>query len=76
MGSVQTLGEGTVEVQDDLSMVCWDLVSEPSTQGAFMEQKTGLYENVNHQSTPKYKKINDIISDIIGLQSGICCIKK
>lgn len=76
MGSVQTLGEGTVEVQDDLSMVCWDLVSEPSTQGAFMEQKTGLYENVNHQNTTKYEKINDIISDIICLQSGICCIKK
>jgi hypothetical protein len=76
MGSVQTLGEGTVEVQDDLSMVCFDLVSEPSTQGAFMEQKTGLYENVNHQNSPKYEKINDIISDIICLQSGICCIKK
>ena len=76
MGSVQTLDEGTVEVQDDLILSCWDLVSEPSTQGAFMEQKTGLYESVNPQNTTKYEKINDIISDIICLQSGICCIKK
>jgi hypothetical protein len=75
MGSVETLSEGTVEVQDDLSMVCWDLVSEPSTQGAFMEQKGSLYENKMKQ-IDKYSKVNDIISDIICINSGICCINK
>jgi hypothetical protein len=76
MGSVETLTEGTVEVQDDLSMVCWDLVSEPSTQGAFMEQKNNLYENKTQQVNNKYNQINDIISDIICINSGICCINK
>ena len=35
MGSVKPLGEGTVEVQDDFELLCWDFVSTPSTQGAF-----------------------------------------
>lgn len=75
MGSVQNLGEGTVEVQDDLSMVCWDLVSEPSTQKAFVH-KVGINENFIPVQTPKYTRLNEIISDIICSQTGICCIKK
>jgi hypothetical protein len=74
MGSVQSLGEGTVEVQDDLAMVCWDLVSEPSTQQAFMVKKNGLNEGVQSLIN-KYQNINDIISDIICINSG-CCINK
>jgi hypothetical protein len=75
MGSVQPLGEGTVEVQDDFELLCWDFVSTPSTQGAFMKP-TGLNENFNPQlNQNKYSKINSIISDIICTQSGICCIR-
>lgn len=74
MGSVQSLGEGTVEVQDDLSMVCWDLVSEPSTHQAFVH-KVGINENFIPIQSPKYAKLNEIISDIICSQTGICCIK-
>ena len=75
MGSVQPLGEGTVEVQDDFELLCWDFVSTPSTQGAFMKP-TGLNENYNpKQQTDKYSKINSIISDIICSQSGVCCIR-
>lgn len=75
MGSVQPLGEGTVEVQDDFELLCWDFVSTPSTQGAFMKP-TGLNENYNpKQQTNKYSKINSIVSDIICSQSGVCCIK-
>jgi hypothetical protein len=41
MGSVQrqTLPEGIVAdvVQDDLAIICWDIVTEPSTPKAFME---------------------------------------
>ncbi len=41
MGSVQrqTLPEGIVAdvVQDDLQIICWDIVTEPSTPKAFME---------------------------------------
>jgi len=75
MGSVQPLGEGTVEVQDDFELLCWDFVSTPSTQGAFMKP-TGLNENFNPQlNQNKYSKVNSIISDIICTQSGVCCIK-
>lgn len=75
MGSVQNLGEGTVEVQEDLSLVCWDLVSEPSTHGAFMEQKLGINENYQPKLNTKYEKINEIISDIVCLHTGVCCLK-
>jgi len=75
MGSVQPLGEGTLEVQDDFELLCWDFVSTPSTQGAFMKP-TGLNENYNpKQPTNKYNKINTLISDIICAQSGVCCIR-
>ncbi len=75
MGSVQNLGEGTVEVQDDLNLVGWDLVSEPSTQGAFMEQKIGLNENYIPKQNEKYQVLNEIISEIVCHSTGICCIK-
>lgn len=75
MGSVQPLGEGTVEVQDDFELLCWDFVSTPSTQGAFMTP-TGLNENYNpSNANNKYSKINSIISDIICTQSGVCCVR-
>lgn len=65
MGSVRELGEGKVEVQDDFEIVCWDLVSNPSTQGAFMnnlnESKQGSI------ATKKYIKVNSLINDIISI---------
>jgi hypothetical protein len=79
MGSVKPLGEGTVEVQDDFELLCWDFVSTPSTQGAFM-RPTGNTMNESYDPTviakpSKYSKINQLISEIICSQTGICCIK-
>ena len=74
MGSVQPLGEGTVEVQDDFELLCWDFVSTPSTQGAFMTP-TGLSEGYKPQYDNKYSKINTLVSDIICSQAGVCCIR-
>jgi hypothetical protein len=76
MGSVRPLGEGTVEVQDDFELLCWDFVSTPSTQGAFMKP-VGLNENFNISlfKGNKYTKVNNLISEIICSQTGICCIK-
>ena len=73
MGSVKPLGEGRVEVDDDFELLCWDFVSTPSTHGAFMKP-AGLNEGKN-TSFNKYIKLNEIISDIICTQSGICCLK-
>ena len=77
MGSVKPLGEGTVEVQDDFELVCWDFVSTPSTQGAFMDV-VGLSESYNASKvvrTHKYQRVNEIITDIICSQTGVCCIR-
>lgn len=63
MGSVKELGEGKVEVQDDFEIVCWDLVSNPSTQGAFMSPS--LNEGVQRSTNNKYTKVNSLIGEII-----------
>ena len=63
MGSVRELGEGKVEVEDDFEIVCWDLVSNPSTQGAFMSPS--LNESVNSGARTSYNKINSLINEII-----------
>lgn len=76
MGSVKPLGEGTVEVQDDFELLTFDFVSTPSTQGAFMKP-TGLNEGFvpGTRSFGKYTKINNLISEIICSQTGICCLR-
>ena len=63
MDSVRELGEGKVEVENDFEIVCWDLVSNPSTQGAFMDN---LNESVI-KSTNKYAKVNSLVNDIISI---------
>ena len=72
MGSVsENLSEGTVEVQDDFELLCFDFVSTPSTHGAFLSPK-GL--NEGKIQTPKYKytNVNNIIRDIICDNTGVC----
>lgn len=64
MGSVKNLGEGKVEVADDFEIVCWDLVSNPSTQGAFMDH---LHEGAKKTKQDKYSQIHTIINDIISI---------
>jgi hypothetical protein len=70
MGSVKQIGE-TVEVQDDLEVVCWDFVSTPSTQGAFMEVVNESL-NFNNSTQPKLQKINELITDILCNRAGFC----
>jgi hypothetical protein len=67
MGSVRQLGE-TVEVQDDFELLCWDLVSVPSTPQAYMS----LAESKQFGSTKDYSKINELITEIICSQTGVC----
>jgi hypothetical protein len=67
MGSVKQLGE-TVEVQDDFELLCWDLVSVPSTPGAYMS----LSEGKQTQISKDYSKVNGLITEIICNQTGVC----
>ena len=74
MGSVEeNLSEGTVDVQDDFELLCWDFVSTPSTHGAFM--KPTINKNINEGKTiPEYKytNVNNIIRDIVCDNTGMC----
>jgi hypothetical protein len=76
MGSVTPIGEGLVQVGEDLELICWDFVSTPSTYGAYVKPVGGINESyAPQQSNIKQDNINRLISDIICTQSGICCIK-
>ena len=61
-GSVQQTNEGTLEVQPDFELVCWDFVSNPSTHGAFMNP-VQLQEGKSIKSP--YSALDGIINDIL-----------
>jgi len=77
LGSVSPIGEGLVQVEDDLDLICWDFVSQPSTYGAYMRPTSGLNESINRtiDKENKYSKANRMISEIICNVSGECCIR-
>ena len=60
MGSVKPIGENTVEVGDDFSLICFDIVSNPSTHGAFIN------ENKGGQIITPYSLIDTLIYDFLG----------
>lgn len=74
LGSVKELrSEGTVEVQEDFELICWDFVSNPSTHGAFM-RPTHMHESTDKTIKPnKYARVNDIITSIL-CEDGKCRI--
>lgn len=76
MGSVTPIGEGLVQVEDDLDLICWDFVSTPSTYGAYMKPVAGLRESKDYTIPVKTSRVHDLISEIICSQSGVCCISK
>jgi hypothetical protein len=73
LGSVRQMNENTVEVQDDFELLCFDLVSSPSTRGAYMSPGS-INEGVNRgqviasvgaNDINKYLKIENIIRNIL-----------
>ena len=75
MGSVKELSEGTLEVEDDFELLCWDFVSTPSTHGAYVAP-VNVNVNINESKiqSPKFKytNVNNIIRDIICYNTGMC----
>jgi hypothetical protein len=66
-------------VKDDLQIICWDIVTEPSTPGAFMQlsearelrpqELKALHEhNSKYKINKKNDKINKIIDEILSLK--------
>jgi len=53
---------GRTLVEDDFQLICFDIVSEPSTQGAFMM----MNESKQNKVGTKADRINRLLNDIIG----------
>lgn len=70
MGSLKQVGE-IAEVQDDFSLLCWDIVSTPSNSNSWITSKS-LNESLNKNINP-YIKVNSIITDIL-CSNGTCPI--
>ena len=73
MGSVKELSEGTLEVEDDFDLICWDFVSNPSTHGAYVAP-VNINESKIKLPEYKYAKVNNIIRDIICDNTGVCSL--
>lgn len=61
LGSVREQNGATM-VEEDLQLICFDLVAEPSTNKAFMY----MTEARNRPITTKADKLNRILNDIVG----------
>ena len=68
MGSVEENADGVLMVQEDFDLLCFDMVSTPSTPGAYM---TPMNEGVS-TPTKDYTKVNNVIRDIICDNTGMC----
>jgi hypothetical protein len=70
MGSLKEMNEGTLEVQDDFELLCWDFVSTPSNPGSYMHLvKEGKENNIINP----YSKVNSILTEIL-CANGSCPI--
>lgn len=65
VGSTRKQGEYYV-VQDDFQLICWDMVSEPSTPGAFMIPEGKLIESAElKQVFNQTDRIDRVLNDIL-----------
>lgn len=58
VGSIIQLDEETVEVDEDFNLICFDIVSNPSTQGAFLSE--GVNSALNKA---RHDRINGLVVD-------------
>lgn len=70
MGSVESMGGNKVKVGEDFELIGWDFVSNPSTQGAFMESlnesvKVQLNEGIGTDVCGEWCKTQHLIREII-----------
>jgi len=69
LGTVKE-SNGNTMVEDDFQLICFDIVSEPSTPGAYMKPDTHIGPEINmylneNKTTTKEERINNIIQDIL-----------
>ena len=64
VGSLKKKGE-TNEVEDDFVLICWDIVSEPSTPGAYlMKEAKQINDDDIMKNFTKNDKLNRILNSI------------
>jgi predicted transcriptional regulator len=66
MGSV-TESNGHTTVEDDFQLICFDMVSEPSTPGAFMMKEAKEYKN---EVFTKADRINRLLNEVLEDETG------
>ena len=68
LGSLKKISESTIEVGNDLEIICWDFISNPSTQGAFMfpTGQVSLSEGIVKSSIiNQWEQVDSIIRNIL-----------
>jgi len=71
LGSVSE-SNGITMVEDDFQLICFDIVSEPSTPGAYLNPegqnrgRVSLSLSENQKNLTKEQKVNNILDDILG----------
>jgi hypothetical protein len=70
MGSLKEMNEGTLEVQDDFELLCWDFVSTPSNPGSYMNL---VREGKENNIINPYNKVNLLLTEIL-CANGSCPI--
>ena len=63
LGSVSEGANGTVTVQDDFQLICFDFVSEPSTPGAYMGLQEGIEKTIFSKADRINRALNDVLED-------------
>ena len=61
MGSVSE-NRGQTIVEDDFQLICFDMVSEPSTPGAFMMKEA---KDIQNRVFTKADKVNRLLNEVL-----------
>jgi hypothetical protein len=77
MGSVSPIGEGLVKVEEDLEIIGWDFVSQPSTYGAYMKPIASMNESIDFSidRNSKSDRINRLFTNILCTMGNECCFR-
>lgn len=65
LGSVSENTDGGHVVQDDFELIAFDMVSNPSTQGAFMHPLKESVDKYGQMCVDRYCRIQELITEIL-----------
>lgn len=68
LGTVTKQGNADM-VQDDLMLVCWDIVSEPSTHGAFLSESKSYSEAELRTLFTKSDRLDRVANEVLAFKT-------